>query len=134
MINASNGSLTIITPSCTTETHQGEFLLESEMYYQDLLSVWSGSIKVSADGHSEIVNENHGTLCYYGKKPLHPKGLPEPPVVDTVVQKNYFNYDEKIPFKFFFKKFSAKVHITLGKDPELDDVIYETITESESVL
>lgn len=133
-VTVSNTNLSVTTPTCTVTTNQGEFLFESEMYYQDLLSVWSGSAKISASGVSEVVNENYGTICYYGKKPASPRLLPQAPILDTIHQKDYFEYDEKNPFKFFFNKPGEKVHFILGKDPEFGDVIYETVTESESCV
>ncbi len=134
MARVSDAHLLITTPACTISTNKGEFLFESEMYYQDLLSVWSGSVKVAANGSSELVNENYGTFCYYGKKPASSKMLPEPPALDTTIHKGYFEYNERNPFKFFFNKPGVKVHFILGKDPEFDDVIYETVTESESCI
>ncbi|MEO0191142.1 MAG: OmpA family protein, partial [candidate division WOR-3 bacterium] len=134
MARVSDAHLLITTPACTISTNKGEFLFESEMYYQDLLSVWSGSAKVTANDSSELVNENCGTFCYYGKKPASPKILPEPPALDTTMQEGYFEYNERNPFKFFFNKPGAKVHFIVGKDPKFDDVIYESVSESESCV
>lgn len=133
IVDVTNKDILIVTPTCSVSTNRGKFVFQSDMYYQDVISVWSESVSISANGFSEVINEDYGTVCYYGKRPAPARLLPPSPVLDTTIQKDYLVYNEKKQFKFLFTRpEKTKVHFLLGRDPEFDDVIYETITESES--
>jgi len=133
--DVSNESLSVTTPTCSMSTSNSEFLVESDLYYQDLISVWNGSVMVAANGFAQLTEENRGTICYYGKKPSPLKELPEPPIVDTTRQRFSLNYDNENPLRFYYTKPAQnRIHFLLSSDPEFNDIIYETITDVESCL
>jgi len=133
--DVSNESLFVTTPTCSISTGNSEFLVESDLYYQDLISVWTGSVMVTANGFAQLIEENKGTICYYGKKPSPIKELPESPIIDTTRQTLLLNYDRENPFRFYYTKPAQnRIHFLLSSDPEFNDIIYETITDVESCL
>ncbi len=133
--NVSNESLFVTTPICSISTGNSEFLVESDLYYQDLVSVWTGSLMVTANGFVQLTEENRGTICYYGKKPSPVKELPEPPIIDTTRQRFSLDYDKENPLRFYYTRPGQnRIHFLLSSDPEFNDIIYETITDLESCL
>ncbi|MEO0206895.1 MAG: OmpA family protein, partial [candidate division WOR-3 bacterium] len=135
IVSAKEDSLSLTTPSCSLSTNHGEFVFKTERYYRDWISVWSGSVRMSASGSTYLVNEGNGTICYYGKKILPPRNLPESPVLDTTRQEDSLIYDGTTPMKFFcIKPAQVGVRFLLSKDPLFSDIIFETITPSESCV
>lgn len=137
VFNVSNESLLVATTNCSLSVSGAEFVIQSQPYYQDIISVWSGSVTISTKGYSKTISDGYGYICYYDSKEGQEKPLPESPVIDTIFHKYTFTYDNKNPkpFKFFYKKFAeTKVHILIGEEPGFVDLISESVLELDSCV
>lgn len=137
VFNVSDESLLVATTNCSLSVSGAEFVIQSQPYYQDIISVWSGSVTISTKGYSKTISDGYGYICYYDSKGGQEKPLPESPLIDTIFHKYTFTYDNKNPkpFKFFYKKFAeTKVHILIGKEPGFVDLISESVLELDSCV
>ncbi|MGQ9465803.1 MAG: hypothetical protein ACUVQ4_08915 [bacterium] len=77
--NVSDESLFVVTTNSSLLTSGAEFVIQSQPYYQDIISVWSDSITITAKEYSMNVKNGYGVVCYYDKKPDQEQPLPESP-------------------------------------------------------
>ncbi len=105
-ISVSNESLLVTTTNCLLSTSQVDFVLYSQPYYQDVISVWTDSLTISTRGYSKTIKNGYGLVCLYDNARWQESPLPESPSLDTTFQNYSFVYDEKNPnpFKLFYKK------------------------------
>ncbi|MGQ9665134.1 MAG: OmpA family protein [bacterium] len=135
--NVSDESLFVVTTNSSLLTSGAEFVIQSQPYYQDIISVWSDSITITAKEYSMNVKNGYGVVCYYDKKPDQEQPLPESPFLDTMYQRYSFTYDKNNlrPFKLFYRKVAQlNTHIVVSTDPEFGDQVYETISELDSCV